>query len=49
MINYTTLHENVDAWYDSITWCMDHPECENANRYFYAYLSCMEEFSHDLV
>ena len=55
MTEYTQLHENVDAWYDSLNDVHEHSWDNNNkavvyprfNQYFYTYLSCIEEFSHD--
>jgi len=57
MPEYTQLHENIDSWYDSINDVIEHAKPDELgdshyprfNQYYYAYLSCIEEFSYDLV
>jgi len=55
MTDYTQLHYNVDTWYDSLNdvyGCLEPEELDVTypqwNRYFYTYLSCIEEFSDDV-
>ena len=55
MSDYTQLHYNMDAWYDSINDAHEHsfPDAFGDShtprfcQYIYANLSCIEEFSDD--
>ena len=55
MTDYIQIYDNVDAWYDSLNDAHEHAFDVNNkaivyprfNRYLYAYLSCIEEFSDD--
>ena len=56
MTYYTQLVENVDSWYDSINDVIEHAKPDTFgdahyprfNQYYYAYLSCISEFSDDV-
>ena len=53
---YSTLHDNVDTWYDHINDVVEHAKPDafghahypRFNQYLYAYLSCISEFSDDI-
>ena len=57
MTEYNQLHENIDSWYDSLNDAYEHSKPDSFgdshyprfNQYYYAYLSCIEEFSYALV
>jgi hypothetical protein len=41
---YTELHDNRNMWYDALN---DVHENELPHDYFYAYLTCINEFNDD--
>ena len=56
MTDYNQLIANVDNWYDYLNDAHEHAWDDNNksvvypqfHRYFYCYLSCLEEFSDDI-